>query len=165
MRILVCFYSRSGTTKRAAEVIAEDFRNHGHDTIVEEIIDRKKRSGFFGFLGAGRDAFFKRKTDIDPIKSEVASFDLVIVGTPVWAGRITPAVRTFLEAQAGNIRKGAFFCTMSSASGQAALSEMQEVSQKEPAASLALRERAVKSDADDEFRSRVGELVERITAH
>jgi menaquinone-dependent protoporphyrinogen IX oxidase len=165
MKTLVCFYSRSGTTKRAAEAVADELRNRGHDALVEEIIDRKKRSGFFGFLGAARDALFKRKTAIDPVKAQVASFDLVIVATPVWVGRITPAVRTFLAAQAADIKGAAFLCTMGGSGEETALAGMKELSRKEPAATLALRERAVKSDSDDDFRSRVKEFAQQATAH
>ncbi|MEM3421420.1 MAG: flavodoxin [Candidatus Hadarchaeum sp.] len=107
MKILVACYSRTGTTKAVGEAIAREL---GAD--FEHIIDLKRRTGLppFRFLIAGRDAMRKRTTNIKFEKS-AEDYDLIVIGTPVWAGNITPAVRTYLNIQKLEGKRVAFFCT------------------------------------------------------
>ncbi|MGC8816544.1 MAG: flavodoxin family protein [Candidatus Hadarchaeum sp.] len=109
MKILVACYSRTGTTKEVGEAIAKEL---GAD--FDEIVDLKKRTGLppIRFLIAGKDATRKRKTNIK-FERAAAGYDLIVIGTPVWAGNITPAVRTYLGAQRLDGKKVAFFCTYS----------------------------------------------------
>jgi hypothetical protein len=64
---------------------------------MEEIIDQKNRSGPIGWLTAGKDARKGSETLIAPIKKNPANYDLIVIGTPNWASRITPAIRTYLK--------------------------------------------------------------------
>jgi len=106
MKSLVLYYSRTGNTRRVAKKIASLLGAE-----EEEIKDVKKRSGFLGYVGAGIDALFSKPTQIAPLAHNVADFDLIVIGTPVWAGRMTPAVRTFLQRSELRGKKVALFCT------------------------------------------------------
>ena len=90
MKTLVAYYSRSGNTRFVAQKIAE-----GLNADLCEIVDKKNRNGKWGFLTGGYSAFREKQTEIE-VKKSVDAYDLVIVGSPVWAGKITPAIRTFL---------------------------------------------------------------------
>jgi flavodoxin len=92
MKSLVVYYSRSGNTRFVAEKISQKI---GGD--IEEIIDKKRRKGPLGFVIGGFDATRGRKTDIAEMKKSPRDYDLIVVGTPMWNKRITPAVRTYLE--------------------------------------------------------------------
>lgn len=107
MRTLVAYYSRTGTTRAVGEAIAREL---GAD--LEEIIDLKKRTGLppIRFLIAGRDAMRKRTTNIK-FERSADDYDLIVVGTPVWAGNMTPAARTYLGSQNLEGKRVAFFCT------------------------------------------------------
>lgn len=104
--ILIAYYSLTGRTERVAEEIVSKLKSD-----VEKIIDKKKRKGLFGFLFAGRDAFRERLTEIEKPSKDPSKYDLVILGTPVWAGNITPALRTYLNLFKGSFKKLAFFTT------------------------------------------------------
>ena len=80
MKSLVVYYSRTGNTKFVAEEIAAEI---GAD--IEEIVDLKSRAGTMGWLSAGRDATINRQTKIAETKRNPADYDLVVVGSPVWA--------------------------------------------------------------------------------
>jgi len=121
VNILVAYYSRSGLTKNLAENIAKAL-----EADIDEIIDEKKRSGFIGALKAGKDAFFEKKTNITYDKNP-DSYDLVVVGTPVWAGRITPALRTYLSEN--SFEKIAFFATHGGGQGKV-FENMESLSDK-----------------------------------
>lgn len=123
-KILVAFYSRDGHTKRAAEMIAGSL-----NTDIDEIEDKKPRRGVIGFLRAGYDATRGKTTDINFSKNP-ADYDVVILGGPVWNGRVSPAVRTYLLKNRGNIKKAVFFVTCAGREGKC-LSQMREIYNRE----------------------------------
>lgn len=92
MKTLVVYYTRSGNARFIAQTIAAHI---GAD--VEEVVDLKKRSGILGWLGGGRDARDGKETEISPTTRVVADYELIIVGTPIWAGKPTPAINTYLK--------------------------------------------------------------------
>jgi len=57
--ILIVYYSRSGFTKQLVQELAV----HLHADL-EEIIDKKDRSGAIGYLFSGRDAWQEKTTEI-----------------------------------------------------------------------------------------------------
>jgi flavodoxin len=114
MKTLICYYSHSGNTKKVAQIIAQ--KTEG---TLEEIIDTKNRRGIWGFLSAIFDARFKKPTLILPIKNHPRDFDLVIIGTPVWAGMPSPAIRTYIESFRASLKKVAFFLTYQNSLGNA----------------------------------------------
>jgi len=120
MKTLVTFYSRDGNTRRAAEIIAKAL-----NADVDEIKDKKSRKGIIGFLRAGYDATRGKTTEINFSKNP-ADYDVVILGGPVWNGRVTPAVRTYLLKNRDSIKKAAFFVTCAGREGKC-LMQMREI--------------------------------------
>jgi flavodoxin len=108
-KILVVFYSRSGITKGVAEELAK-----GLNADIEQIIDLKDRSGITGFVGGGKDATQKKMTAIGETKKNPADYDFIVIGTPVWAGTITPAIRTYIDKNKSSFKKVAVFVTATS---------------------------------------------------
>jgi flavodoxin len=106
VKSLVVYYTRTGTAKFVAETVAAEL---GSD--VEEVVDLKKREGKLGWLSAGKDASGEKLTEIAPAKRVPADYDLVILGTPIWAWRPTPAIRTFLNQNDLSGKKVALFFT------------------------------------------------------
>ena len=106
MKILVAYYSRTGNTKFAAEKIAE---NLGAD--ICEIVDKKNRHGRFIILTGGYAAIREKMTEIEQSQT-VDGYDLIVVGSPVWAGKITPAVRTFFVKNNLSGKQIALFVTL-----------------------------------------------------
>ena len=133
MRSLIAYYSRTGKTKRVAEAISDSL---GAD--IEEIIDIKNRDGIRGFLLAAKDSVTKRFTQIKPTQRDPALYDLVIVGSPVWAFTVTPAIRTYLAENKDRFKKIAFFCTQDSAGAGRAFKVMERLCAKRPEATLEL---------------------------
>jgi len=140
-KILVAWYSRTGVTRKVGQALASAL---GCDQ--EEILDRKDRSGPRGYMGAGKDATFKRLTEIEPVKKDPAQYDLVIIGTPVWAFTMSAATRTYLAVYRERIRSAAFFCTQGGSGGRRAFREMEAVCGKPPVAVLELRQDEVLND-------------------
>ncbi|TYB30492.1 MAG: flavodoxin [Candidatus Mcinerneyibacterium aminivorans] len=110
MKALVVYYSRTGITQNLAENIAKNL-----NADMDEIKDKKSRSGLFGWFGAGKDAVLKKETEIE-YDADPENYDVVIIGSPVWAGNITPAVRTYLNKF--TFQKVAFFATYGGSEGK-----------------------------------------------
>ena len=92
MKSLILYYSRTGKTRFLAEKVRDEL---GSDLV--EIRDLKKRGGPFGFLRGLRDAHLGLKTEVAPSGFDLNKYELIILGTPVWAYSPTPALNTFLE--------------------------------------------------------------------
>ena len=135
MRILVAFYSRTGHTRKLGRRIAKELKA---DT--DEIHDLTDRSGILGWLAAGRDAWKHNPTEIR-FRKNPEKYDLVIVGTPIWAATQAPATMVYLERH--KIKRVAFFCTYGGSAGKC-FEDMQKDSKK-PAATLGLRDKEVES--------------------
>ena len=137
-KILVTFYSRTGTTRKAAEAIRKEL---GCD--IEEIIDLVDRKGFIGTMKACYSALKALPTVIKNPQADASLYDVVIIGTPVWAGRVSNAVRTYITANKDKFRNVAFFATMSNGGGDKVLCEMEELSGKKPSGVLQLLRREI----------------------
>lgn len=149
MKTLVVFYSRSGTTKRVAQEVAKAL-----NADVDEVIDKKPRNGILGFLIAGYDATKGKTTEIE-FEKDPSGYDLVVIGTPVWNGRVTPAIRTYLLRNREKIKNVAFFSTCAGRPGKC-LEQMEEILGKKPV----LRKVLVKKRLEEGVK----ELVERLKA-
>jgi len=103
-KVLVVYYSKTGHTRKIAQDIARQI-----DADLEEISDQKKRMGLLGFVLGGRDAMTKKETRISEMKKNPAEYDLIIFGSPIWAGNITPAIRTYINQYGDSIGSTAFF--------------------------------------------------------
>ena len=92
--ILCIYYSRSGNTRAAAEEIAAAL-----DAELAEITDAQDRSGLKGYFRSGLDAMRRTVQPIDPLQTErpLTDYRLVILASPVWAGRCSSVVRAFLR--------------------------------------------------------------------
>jgi flavodoxin len=134
MKTLVAYYSRTGVTRKVALAIAKALRCD-----LDEIIDKKDRSGILGFVIGGYHAVRKKLTEIS-VKKNPQSYDFVIIGSPVWGSHTCPAVRTYLTNN--KLKKVAFFCTMGGSVAAKTFADMAMISQK-PVATLALRQRDV----------------------
>ena len=106
MKSLVVYYSRTGNAKFVAEKVALELKA---DT--EEVVDLKNRRGWFGFLRAGYDATRSKETKIEKTQKLPKDYDLIVVGSPVWNSRLTPAIRTYLKDNNLSGKKVAIFST------------------------------------------------------
>jgi len=135
MNNLVLFYSRSNRTKIVATKIAEEL-----NCDKEEIIDLKNRIGILGWIIAGKDAIQKKLTEIKPITKNLDSYEQIIIGTPVWAGNITPAIRTFVKNYYKKFKKVIFFCTMASSGDKNIFKELELLCEQKPVLNLSIKQ-------------------------
>ena len=120
MKTLVVYYSRTGNTKYVAEKIAE---NLGAE--ICEVVDKKSRKGRLAFVTGGYESIRKKLTEIE-VSRTVDNYDLIIIGSPVWANGITPAIRTFINQNDFSNKQIACFVTLKGEDPEKALESMKE---------------------------------------
>jgi flavodoxin len=154
---LIIFYSRTGTTKKAAEAMASALKCD-----VEELLDKqgsKSRKGLLGWLRSGKEGMKKIAAPIEKTKNNAADYELVIIGAPNWGSNMASPVRTYLSDNKGKFKKVAFFCTSGGESPGNTFVEMEQACGKKPVACLGLRARAVKKG---EHIPRIEEFAKKI---
>lgn len=104
---------------------------------IEAIVDTQKRTGAIGFIRSGYQALKERITTLEPLKSDPATFELVLIGTPVWAGRISVPARTFIVQNKEKLKEVAFFFTSGGKGNeQKIFPAMEQLCGKKPRATL-----------------------------
>lgn len=137
-KTLVVYYSRTGITRRVAESLAALL---GAD--VEEICEPRSRIGFLALLRSAGEALLKRKAAITPPQKDPGLYDLVVVGTPVWAWSVASPVRNYLAAQRARLPQVAFFCTLGNTGADPVFAQLRNLTGKCPRSLAAFKDRDV----------------------
>ena len=108
MKIGIIFYSRTGNTRSIAKLLENKFKEEKADVELVEIEHAKKSS----FFKAGGAAMKQQELPIKNTNFDLKKYDFIIAGTPIWAGRPSPYVKTFMN-KSENVKgkRGAFFLT------------------------------------------------------
>lgn len=153
-RVLIVYYSRSGFTRKIAEAVAGEL-----DADIEEIRESKIQTSIFGYIAAALDIVLGRGANISETQYQPGYYDVVIIGTPVWASRPAPAIQTYVRKQIASLPATAWFCTLRSSGSEMAFAKMEELVEHPPCARLALTDSHIKSGG---FQIPLQEFVERI---
>ena len=94
MRTLIAYFSLEGSTAYIAEELA---RRLGADTLRLRPLEAYHTGGFKKYFWGGKSAVMGEAPELESYDIDPAGYDLVVLGTPVWAGRCTPPLRTFLS--------------------------------------------------------------------
>lgn len=109
--VLCVYYSRTGRTETLMQEIAGKLNCE-----IVKLDDGVKRSGFGGWMLSGLHAVSQKIPEVKKpeTKKALKKYDLVIIGTPVWAGRCSAPVRSFLQQFGKDLCKVAYVITRSS---------------------------------------------------
>ena len=93
MKTAIVYYSMNGNTAMVAKKLADD--------LSADLIEIKPETaypdkGFKKFLWGGKAAVMAETPKLMPYQFCADDYQQVVIGFPVWAGNITPPVRTFL---------------------------------------------------------------------
>ena len=139
-KTLIVYYSRTGNTEKVAKAIAETLHAD-----LDAIRDVKSRDGIFGYLRSGREAWRQQLTDIQPIENSPEYYDLIVLGTPVWAGKPSSPMRTYISKHSGQLKNVAFFCTEGGSGAEKVFCHMEDLCARRPLASMTVTERDLKT--------------------
>lgn len=141
-RILVAYYSRGGYTRCVAEQLATRLGAE-----LSPIHERRSRAGAWGYLRSAWEALKGREVEIENPARDPSGYELLVLGTPVWAGHASPPARTFARRFGTGAPRLALFCTMGGSGAAMALAELQQDARHTPLATLALTDREIDAGA------------------
>jgi flavodoxin len=150
-KALIIFYSKTGNTRRIAKAIAAL-----SNWPTAEIRDLSSRRGAWGNLRCVIESIFGIKPRIEFDAPVLSSFDLIIIGTPVWAGHIASPIRSFLAMHQQSLPRVAFFCTCGSTQPGTVFDQLSEASGKTPISTMAISDNDLKAGA---YQSKLSEFV------
>jgi flavodoxin len=154
LKTLVAYYSRTGTNRSVAEKLSEELEGD-----LDEIIDHKKRGGAIGWLGAGTAAYRQKMTEIDT-KLDPAQYDSVILCSPIWAGKITPPLRSYLATRDLKGKKLTFVFVSGGGDSSGAIEELKKIlPDVDLGKTLSLSTKDVKEGG---YEERVGEFAKTL---
>jgi hypothetical protein len=90
----VIYFTRTGNSRRVAEKIANKLSLE-----AIEITDNMNWKGISGFIKGGYYASKNKDVEIKIPENLDYSEELIVV-TPLWAGKVAPAISTFLKTKA-----------------------------------------------------------------
>jgi hypothetical protein len=143
-RVLVTYFSRTGTCRQVAELLAGR-----PDWKVAEIVDAVPGRSYMSAL---LDSLLRRQPRIRYDGPHPGDFDLVLLVFPVWAGRLAGPMRSFLARWQPNLRRVALVPVMGGRGARGAAAEAALLLQRPPVAVEAVLQRAV---TDGSCRSRL----------
>ena len=150
-KVLVVFFSRTGTTRCLAEHIARATQGE-----LEELRERRSRRGIIGWLRSGYEGTYRLAAEILPLHHSLRDYDLVYVGSPTWNQSLASPVRRFLADNAGALPNVALFATCAGKGATEVIAQMTQMLTRPPLATLAMLQNDVKHGA----AVQVGETVE-----
>ena len=110
MKIALVYYSLEVNTAFAAEMIGQKL---GVDIIRLKPVKDYPTEKIAKYFWAGKSASFQEAPKLMPYAFDINMYDVIILGTPIWAGTFAPPLRTFIRAQVWEGRKVALFACCS----------------------------------------------------
>lgn len=126
-KVLVLYYSQTSNTKAVATEIATRL---GAD--IEEIVPTKPYDEDFQATieRCKQDREQGIATEIQPLAADIAKYDVVFLGYPVWFGTYAPPVITFLSQVDLSGKKVVPFCTFGSGGLESSMKDLAEAQPK-----------------------------------
>ena len=123
MKTLVVYYSMGGNTEYVAKEIA---RRTGADLLRLEPEKEYPNSGLKKFLWGGKSALMAEKPKLKPYRFDAGKYDTLVFGFPVWAGNITPPLRTFVHDNHPEAAAYAAFACQSGSGAEKAFGKLRD---------------------------------------
>ena len=108
MKTLIVYYSYEGNCASIVGKIKAALPDA--DTLRLSTNDDAARSGFAKYVWGGKQVFCGKTPALKPYTVDASAYELIIIGTPVWAWSCAPAMRSFLEGTKIEGKRIALFC-------------------------------------------------------
>lgn len=136
-RILVVFYSYTGTCRQVAELLCAQ-----HGWPRGEIVETHSRAGASGTWRCIADTLLRRRPAIRYDGPDPAKYDAVVLVSPVWIYGLAGPMRSFLAQHGRALQHYAAVSVMGGVGGSRAVAQIGRLLGREPliAASFTTRE-------------------------
>jgi len=107
-KTIIVYYSYEGNTKKIAEAMADHIQV---DLMAIKPKKERRSKGLGKYFWGGYEALSGKSPELEPFEKDLGAYEVIILGTPVWAGTYSPPLNTLLEGDFLNKKKIAFFCS------------------------------------------------------
>ena len=122
MKTLIVYYTLEGNTHYAAKKIASQL---DADVLRVKPVKTYPRKGFRKFLWGGKSAVMAETPELEPYTFDASAYDRIVFGFPVWAGNVTPPLRTFIKENDLSAKRFAAFACQSGAGAEKAFEKLK----------------------------------------
>ena len=122
MKTLIVYYTLEGNTHYAAKKIASLL---DADMLRIRPVKTYPRKGFRKFLWGGKSAVMAETPELEPYTFDASAYDRIVFGFPVWAGNVTPPLRTFIKENDLSGKRFAAFACQSGAGAEKAFEKLK----------------------------------------
>jgi flavodoxin len=97
MKTAILYYSRTGNTENAAEILENELKEKEIDVKLIKIKAKKKPE----FFKANKAAIKQKQLPIKNSNFDLSEYKKIIIGVPSWASRPAPLYKSFLNKSNG----------------------------------------------------------------
>ncbi|HAX98170.1 MAG TPA: flavodoxin [Candidatus Atribacteria bacterium] len=115
IKTLVCYYTLEGNSRHIAKAIQQKL---DADILELRIKSPYKYKGFLKYFIGGMQVILRSRPPLLPLGKDFRDYQLIIFGTPVWAGSYAPAFRTLFSSIELKKKKIAFFACCGGKAGK-----------------------------------------------
>jgi flavodoxin len=155
MKTLIVYFSRTGRTRQIAQAIASRL-----SADIECVPDVGNRSGIWGYIRSLREAMQQRVINIGAPNKNPSDYDLIILGTPVWAHNMCSPLRSYITAQKERFRAIAVLCTQGGSGASKVVGDIATLCGRTPVGTLVLNEREIEKD---QFTAKLDGFIKSVT--
>ena len=109
-KTLIVYYSLTGNTKAGCELLQKELQAD-----ILEIKDLVNRSGRWGFARSAFGSLFGFHTKIEPEQPDISPYKNIIIASPIWTGKLSMAIRTFIDKNRFDGKRVVLFTTTNAA--------------------------------------------------
>lgn len=124
MKTMIIYYSLEGNTEFAADKISKQL---GCDVLRIEPEKSYPTGKVSKFFRGGKSAVMAETPPLKPYSFDGAKYERIIFGFPVWAGNITPPIRSFIKDNDLKGKRFAAFACQSGNGAQKAFARLSEL--------------------------------------
>ena len=92
LKTVIVYYTFGGATKKEAEKLAAQM---GCEAV--RVQEKKKRNLFSAFIPGAPWAMKRKASDIQPLGVDLADYERIVIGAPIWAGYPAPAFNAIVK--------------------------------------------------------------------
>ncbi|MHB8063191.1 MAG: flavodoxin family protein [Ruminiclostridium sp.] len=160
MKAIVVYFSLEGHSKYTADKIAESL---GADTLILEPVKDYPKGNVSKFFWGGKSVVFGEKPKLAAYDFSAINYDVIIIGTPVWAGSFTPPIKTFIRDNDLSNKKIALFACHSGGGAEKCFNKLkQELADSNVVATLELINPG--NNQKDDYAQKIEEFCHNISS-
>ncbi len=111
------------------------------------------------YLICGKEAIQEKTIDIENTSYDPKNYDLIILGTPIWAANISSPLRTYIEKNKSDFKKVLMFFTQGSSGADKAIVKLQKLLGKNISTCLTLTSKEV---AKSQYQNKLDDFLKNI---